>query len=157
MWTIGSHGEQDTRALGVALGAVVEEPVVVALVGGLGAGKTCFAQGAGEGLGVEEPVVSPTFVLLAEYEGRLPLLHGDAYRLRPEEALGIGLEEQLETWPGLALLEWPERVPDALPVDHVRVVLHTTGPTARRIEVTVTGPHHEALVARWRARWESAT
>ena len=74
----------DTRALGRRLGAIARPGLAVALTGTLGAGKTVFAKGVGEGLGVAQPIASPTFVLLAVYdEGRLPLWHADLYRLQP--------------------------------------------------------------------------
>ena len=159
MWVVETRDEAGTRALGRALGAALRGPLVVALDGDLGAGKTCFAQGAAAGLGVADEVVSPTFVLLAEYEGRLPLLHGDAYRLRPGEAEDIGLEELVEGWPGLVLIEWADRVAELLPDDRLRVELRIPdaagAPERRRVEARATGPRAEAALAAWRAAWEA--
>ena len=107
MWTVKLDDMDATLALGRALGRVVSEPALVSLVGELGAGKTTFAQGVGVGLELSSAVVSPTFILMAEHpDGRLPLLHGDAYRLKPGEAEGIGLDETIDAWPGLVLMEW---------------------------------------------------
>lgn len=150
MWQLLCSSPDHTARAGAALGAACDGPLVVALQGPLGAGKTCFAQGVGEALEVAEPVVSPTFVLVAEYEGRLPLLHADCYRLEPHELWDTGLEETLEVWPGLALVEWADRFPDLLPPDHLRVVLTIEG-DARRLTVSALGPRAAAALARWRA------
>ena len=150
MWSIGTSSVEETRALGKALGACADVGTVVALVGELGAGKTCFCQGVGAGLGILQPVLSPTFVLIAEYPGgRLPLLHADNYRLRPGEEEGIGLEERLEQWPGVALVEWADRFDQLLPEDHLRVVIAHAG-VDRTVSVRGTGPKHAALLDTWR-------
>jgi tRNA threonylcarbamoyladenosine biosynthesis protein TsaE len=104
-------------------------------------------------LGVVDDIVSPTFVLIAEYEGRLPLLHADVYRLEPGEPDGIGLEESLESWPGLALVEWAERFPEVLPLDHLIVRIDIQG-EARRLTIKASGPESVAALARWRAAHE---
>lgn len=138
----------ETRALGRALAELATPGTVLALVGGLGAGKTCFVQGIGLGAGVEDDVVSPTFILIAEHAGRLPLLHADLYRVAPEELPGLGLEEALERWPGIAAVEWADRGWDCLPEDHLRLELTEWG-AGRRLRATATGPRHAALLARW--------
>ena len=145
----------DTRELGAALGRAVDGPAVVALVGDLGAGKTSLAQGVGYGLEVDEDVVSPTFTLVAEYEGRLALLHADVYRLGARELEQIGLEEQLEDWPGLALVEWADRFPDVVPLDHVTCQLRVTEAGGRQAHIAATG-QGVSLVARWRAEFHAA-
>ncbi len=149
MWTIDLPDEAATRALGRALGACADGPVVVALVGDLGAGKTAFAQGVGEGLQVAEAVVSPTFVLVSEYDGRLPLLHADVYRLEADELDAVGLEEQVEGWPGVALIEWADRFPHLVPEAHVVVRIGIVG-DARRATVAAGGAA-ATVVARWQA------
>lgn len=151
MWLINCQTPAQTQALGAALGRAAEPGWVVALSGDLGAGKTCFSQGVGEGLCVEEDVVSPTFILIAEYEGRLPLLHADVYRLRGDELPGVGLEESLDGWPGLALVEWASRFPEVLPADHITVHLAIEG-EARQIRVAATGPVSAAALEKWRLR-----
>ena len=149
MWQVVCQTPEQTQALGAALVASAEPGQVVARSGDLGAGKTCFSQGVGEGLGVGEDVVSPTFILIAEYEGRLPLLHADVYRLEAEELPGVGLEESLDDWPGLALVEWAGRFPEVLPADHLTVTLAIEG-EARRITITASGPRSKAALVRWR-------
>lgn len=149
MWSRTTQTAMETRALGRALGTVAIPGAVIALRGALGAGKTCFAQGVGLGLQVVEPVLSPTFVLVAEYAGRLPLLHADLYRLEPDDVPQIGLDEQIAGWPGVVLVEWAERAPDLLPDDRLEVQLEEEGP-GRRIVAAGTGPRHRDLLAAWR-------
>lgn len=92
-----THNESETEALGVALGRLMQPGDVLALVGDLGAGKTCLARGVVAGLGIDEPVTSPTFILVAEYTSArgFPLYHADCYRLEQatSEAQSIGLDE----------------------------------------------------------------
>ena len=150
MWSRYAQTTTDTQALGRALGSVATPGAVIALRGGLGAGKTCFAQGVGAGLQVADPILSPTFVLVAEYQGRLPLLHADLYRLEPDELPQIGLDEQIEGWPGVVLVEWAERAPGLLPDDQLIVSLEEEG-DGRRIVAEANGPRHQTLLAAWRA------
>lgn len=106
-----------TYAFAARLLARLAPGAVLALHGNLGAGKTCFVQGLARALDVRTPVNSPTFTLVNEYKGRLPLYHIDFYRLhQPEEALALGLEEYLQT-DGITAIEWAERVAPLLP-DH---------------------------------------
>ena len=104
-----------TTRLGLALATVARPGDLICLWGDLGAGKTHLAKAIGAGLGVTDTIVSPSFILMAEYRGRLPLFHLDPYRLAgAEDALAGGLidERQAE---GLTLVEWPERMGDVLP------------------------------------------
>jgi len=103
-------------ALGERLGRRLEGGTVIALRGGLGAGKTTFAKGLARGLGVEDEVTSPTYTIVSEYEGRLRLHHIDAYRLAgAQDFESAGAEELLSDAQGVCLIEWSERVQDALP------------------------------------------
>ncbi|MAY80383.1 MAG: tRNA (adenosine(37)-N6)-threonylcarbamoyltransferase complex ATPase subunit type 1 TsaE [Deltaproteobacteria bacterium] len=146
MWTRHLSNADETQSLGRAIGKLAGHGTVVALVGDLGAGKTTLAQGVGDGLGVGTPIVSPTFILLAEYEdGRVPLLHGDTYRLEEVELEGIGLEETIECWPGVVLLEWADRFPDLLPSDHLQVCLQHLD-DGRVVIIKAMGPKHETLL-----------
>ncbi len=107
-----TRDEKETRKLAKTLTALLQPGDVVLLVGELGAGKTCFAKGVAQGLGIKENVLSPTFTLLKEYKGRLPLYHLDAYRLEgPWDLLDIGVEDYLEG-DGVLLVEWGDRVRD---------------------------------------------
>ena len=148
MWTRHLANANETQDLGRLLGQTAECGTVVALVGDLGAGKTTFAQGVGEGLAVLIPIVSPTFILMSEYDdGRLPLLHGDTYRLESGELEAIGLEELVEDWTGIVLLEWADRFPELLPDDHLLLSL-VHAEDGRTATMTATGPRHEILLAR---------
>ncbi len=130
-----------TAALGARLGAQLHAGDVVALVGDLGAGKTTFVQGIGQGLGVQGPITSPTFTLVGEYAGRLRLYHVDVYRLgdAPAEALAFGLGDLLEG-DGVTVIEWAVQVRDILPETCLWVTLHTTAETQRRIRFVTTDP-----------------
>lgn len=138
-----------TSRFGHALGERLFRGAVVALVGTLGAGKTHLVRAIAEGAGVPDAclVTSPTFVLLQEYFGRLPLYHFDVYRLPSEAAFAdLGIEEYLDS-DGACLIEWADRVPNCLPADHLVVRLEMTGPTARRATLLAAGPRHQLLLA----------
>ena len=118
-----SHSEAETEALGEALAARLRAGDVVAYSGGLGAGKTAFTRGLARGLGYRGRVTSPTFTIVNEYEGRLPLFHFDMYRLGgAEDLFDIGWEDYLDRG-GVCAVEWSERVEEALPEDAVTVTI----------------------------------
>ncbi len=118
-----TRSPEETRQLAASLAASLIPGTVLALHGDLGAGKTCFIQGLAEGLGVEGPVTSPTFTLVHEYAGRLPLYHADLYRIADaREALRAGLEDYLHGG-GVCAVEWAERAPGLLPAHTVHVRL----------------------------------
>ena len=130
---VASADPAATTRLGRTLGAVAEAGDLVCLWGDLGAGKTHLAKAFAVGLGVTETVTSPSFVLMAEYRGRLPLFHIDPYRLASaDDALAGGLidERQRE---GVTLVEWPERLGDALPAARLDVRIEVTSDTTRTI------------------------
>jgi tRNA threonylcarbamoyladenosine biosynthesis protein TsaE len=129
----------ETRALGAVLASVAHPGDRLALVGPLGAGKTQLAKGFAVGLGVTEVVNSPSFTLMAEYEGRLPLFHQDLYRLAGTgEALEGGLLDERQD-EGVTLSEWAERLDAALDGERVTVRIEPEGDSDRRIEVSGTG------------------
>ena len=118
-----SHSEQDTEALGSRLGAGLSPGAVIAYRGDLGAGKTAFTRGLARGLGCTGRVTSPTFTIVSEHEGKLPLFHFDLYRLGDEEELyDIGWEDYLNR-DGVCAVEWSERFPDAFPPDTITVTI----------------------------------
>ena len=136
-----------TEAFGRRLGAALFPGAVVALNGRLGAGKTHLVRAVCEGLGVSNPqvVCSPTFTLLHEYPGPVPVYHFDAYRLTgPAEFRDLGADEYL-LGDGVCLIEWAERVAAALPADHLRLDIEPVGDTGRRFTLTATGPRHAAF------------
>jgi len=137
-----------TTAFGHRLAGLLFPGAVVALVGPLGAGKTHLVRAVAEGLGVADSrvVSSPTFVLIQEYQGRLPIYHFDAYRLRAEaEFFDLGAHEYFEG-NGVCLVEWADRVPACLPAEYLRITLSVTGDTARRAVVEGYGERYEQLV-----------
>ena len=124
-----------TRAIGAALAAAARPGDIVCLRGDLGAGKTQLAKGYAAGLGVAATVTSPSFVLMAEYDGRLPLFHIDLYRLADAvDAIAAGLFDERQA-AGVTLVEWPERLGSALPRARLDVVFHGTGDEPRTIDV----------------------
>ena len=118
-----SHSEQETEAIGQRLGQALQPGTVLAYQGDLGMGKTAFTRGLARGLGCAGRVTSPTFTIVNEYEGRIPLFHFDMYRLENSDALfDIGWEDYLSRG-GVCAVEWSERVTDALPEDTVWVTI----------------------------------
>jgi tRNA threonylcarbamoyladenosine biosynthesis protein TsaE len=127
---------EETAAAGEELAADLGPGDVVALTGQLGAGKTCFVQGVVRGLGATTGATSPTFVLVNEYRGRVPVHHVDVYRTHSlTELLDIGLEEMLGG-PGVTLIEWADRCEPLLPAHTVRVHIDGLGDEPRRITIT---------------------
>lgn len=121
MRIVKTNSPDETWELAAELANELGAGTVIALHGDLGAGKTCFIQGFAAALGIDEPVTSPTYTLIGEYEGRLPLHHIDLYRLSgPEEALGLGLEEYFDM-NGITAIEWAERAEGLLPPDLLHV------------------------------------
>ncbi|MEO8625707.1 MAG: tRNA (adenosine(37)-N6)-threonylcarbamoyltransferase complex ATPase subunit type 1 TsaE [Candidatus Limnocylindrales bacterium] len=140
--SVTTNSVDETRDFAAALAAVARAGDRIALVGPLGAGKTQFAKGFAAGLGVREVVNSPSFTLMAEYAGRLPLFHQDLYRLSgAEEILGGGMvdERQLE---GVTLSEWAERFPEALDPGRLTVRFDVAGDDERLISIDVSSPRH---------------
>ncbi|MGZ4678173.1 MAG: tRNA (adenosine(37)-N6)-threonylcarbamoyltransferase complex ATPase subunit type 1 TsaE [Acidimicrobiia bacterium] len=135
-----------TFAIGRAAAAVMQAGDVVVLTGDLGAGKTVLAKGIAAGLGVTEPVVSPTFALVREYAGRLPIHHLDVYRLdRVQEAIDLGLDELLDD--GVVIVEWGEGVRELLPGDRLEITLAFDDADEERRHVTL-----DAIGPTWAVR-----
>ncbi len=128
-----------THALAASLAPSAEAGDLVCLWGELGAGKTVFAKGFGRGLGVTGTISSPSFVLMAEYPGRLPLFHLDLYRLASaSDVLGGGLLDERQA-DGVTLIEWPDRLGSALPVERLDVRIDGAGEGERRIFLVAHG------------------
>jgi tRNA threonylcarbamoyladenosine biosynthesis protein TsaE len=133
---------EETRALGASLGAVASAGDLICLWGDLGAGKTQLAKGIGAGLGIEATINSPSFILMAEYPGRLRLFHVDLYRLEgADQAITGGLLDERQA-DGVTVIEWPERLADALPADRLEVLFEGLGDEPRRITIRASGPRH---------------
>ena len=145
--------EAATALLGAALEAALPAGSVVGLYGTLGAGKTRLVQAIAAAAGVDRrTVVSPTFVLIQEYQGRRPVYHLDAYRLRDEdEFLQLGPEEYFEGH-GLTLVEWADRVAGCLPSQRVEVHIEVTGAQSRQFTIRTIGDRYAEVLPRLRAR-----
>ena len=142
-----SHSVDQTRRLGARLAELLEPGDVILLGGNLGAGKTVFAQGVATGLGIDGPVTSPTFTLIHEYEGRLPLYHVDLYRIAGDaEAGDLGLEEYLYG-DGVTLIEWGERASGLLPRERLAVTLRPVAETKRALRFEPAGDRYVRLLA----------
>jgi tRNA threonylcarbamoyladenosine biosynthesis protein TsaE len=140
---------EDTRAAGRALAPLLRPGDALALTGELGAGKTTLVQGLAAGLGFDGHVVSPTFTLVREYRGRVPIHHVDVYRLeRVQDVLDLGLDDATAEG-GVLLVEWGDAVEGLLPAEHLVVTLTTVSADdeTRSILVEGVGPS-------WRLRWE---
>lgn len=146
--TIRTDSPDATRAVAATLGELLVAGDLVLLVGDLGAGKTAFAQGLARGLGVEEPVTSPTFTIVAEYQGRLPLAHVDVYRLeRVQDLYDLGFDELVDE--GVTVVEWGDLIEQVVPGEHLVVRIHGgVTDNERVLEFSYHG-------SRWRARRET--
>ena len=133
-----SSSPEETRRLAAALAGVLEAGDVVALCGELGAGKTCFVQGLARGLGVREAVTSPTFVLMKLYEGRLPLVHCDVYRLATLADVH-DLGEDVMAPDAVTVIEWGDSVRSVLPDERLEVDLTHGDDDQRGLALRATG------------------
>lgn len=141
-----SRSAAATRALGARLGAAARPGDVIAMDGPLGAGKTELARGIARGLGVEEPVASPTFVIVAEHEGRVPLYHVDCYRIAGAgDALAAGILDERAA-DGVTVIEWAERLGAALPAGRLDVAIDGAGDEPRAVVLRATDPRHALLL-----------
>lgn len=150
-WTWTSHSEAATAEFGQRLAGVLSAGDVVALQGPLGAGKTRLVQSIATALGCGRSfVVSPTFTLIHEYDGDLPVYHVDAYRLKnSEEFLDMGGGELL-SGDGVCLIEWADRIGDLLPRDHLRIEIAVTGEQLRDYRIRAGGPLSQRVIDRLR-------
>jgi tRNA threonylcarbamoyladenosine biosynthesis protein TsaE len=143
---VRSDSVEDTISLGARLGRVAAPRDLVCVWGDLGAGKTQLAKGIARGLGVDAVVNSPTFILMAEYPGRIPLFHVDLYRLADAaDALAGGVVDERQA-DGITVVEWPERMGDLLPARRLDVRIEGTGDEVREIELSTTAPDLGRLV-----------
>lgn len=136
-----SKSEEDTRKAGKSFAETLEKGDVVSLRGSLGAGKTVFAKGIAESLGIEEAIVSPTFTIVQEYDGRIKMYHLDLYRLSGEDEFeSMGGEDFLYS-DGVALIEWSEKIESMLPESTIYVDISIDDDGNRVINVE--GGRHE--------------
>ena len=138
--------ESATAAFGRSLAALLPPGAVIALCGPLGAGKTRLVQAVAEAAGVDPRLVlSPTFMLIHEYRGRMPIYHFDAYRLRDDdEFLQLGPEEYFDAG-GWTFVEWADRVAACLPSERLEIRIEPTGVTSRQFAITAIGERYEPI------------
>ena len=145
-----SHSTDQTRRMGARMGQLLDGGEVLCLVGDLGTGKTCLVQGIGQGLGVADQITSPTFTLVSEYSGKLPLYHIDLYRIVDvKAAFTFGLDEYLYGT-GVCAIEWAERVQQLWPEEYLLVNLRHIDESKRGLTLRGFGERHERLVMRFR-------
>ena len=149
-----SHSSAQTHRFGVRLGLLLRAGDLVCLQGELGTGKTCLVQGIGEGIGVVEPITSPSFMVIAEHRPPAPapaLYHIDLYRLdkAEDEARALGLDEYL--WrDGVCVIEWAERIQPALPAERLWINLRHLDMTKRGVVMKAEGPRYDELLRKFR-------
>jgi tRNA threonylcarbamoyladenosine biosynthesis protein TsaE len=149
-----SHSSAQTLRLGARLGALVQPGDVICLEGELGTGKTCLAQGIGQGMGILQPITSPTFALIAEHRPPVPvpvLYHVDLYRLNSpiDEAWDIGLEGYL-LGEGVCVVEWADRIRLMLPTGRLWITLRHVDDSKRGITMVASGDRYDQLLRRFR-------
>jgi tRNA threonylcarbamoyladenosine biosynthesis protein TsaE len=130
-----SHSPEETGAFGERLARKLRPGSVIALRGGLAAGKTCLTGGIARGLGISENVTSPTYTIISEYEGTVPLYHIDAYRLNGDEDFANTGAEELMSGKGITVIEWSERIPHSIPPDAIIIEIAITGPQSRLLRI----------------------
>ena len=153
--SITSNSVEQTIELGRLIGSNLKEGDIVALIGQLGSGKTYLTKGIAEGLGVtdKKAIKSPSFVLINEYHGRVPVYHIDAYRLRDSTDMFTLGSDEIFWGNGVSIIEWADRVASSLPEEYLLITIsfpvseYGTGisPTARRIEICAYGKRYESL------------
>ncbi len=142
-----SHSPEQTQQLGVRIGELALPGDIFLLVGKLGTGKTCLTQGIVWGLGIKEYALSPSFVLVRELYGRLPLYHIDLYRLdHIEEIEELGLDEYLYG-NGVCVVEWAEKGLTVLPTEHLLIQIDYLPDTERSIQLKPSGQRYREIVA----------
>lgn len=142
--TFISEEEAHTEAIASSLADIVQAGDVITLTGELGVGKTHFTKGLAKGLGITERVTSPTFTIVKEYEGRLPLYHLDVYRLEHSDE-DIGFDEYFYG-DGVAVIEWAQFIEAFLPEEYLSITIERTGDTAREITIEAVGKKYEPYI-----------
>lgn len=149
-FTVDSGGPERTFDAGSLLAPLLRAGDVILLEGPLGGGKTRFTQGLARGLGISQPLTSPTFILINQYRGPISLYHMDLYRIESEaEAIDLGLDDYF-FGDGVCAVEWPDRAPGAMPPGHFLIRFEHLGESSRRLTFGARGARAEALLAEYR-------
>lgn len=147
MISLASDSPEETQRLGKQLGKLAQPGDVFLLVGGLGAGKTCLTQGIAWGLGIAGYAASPSFVLVNQYRGRLPLYHIDLFRLDTiEEVADLGLDDYLYG-NGICVVEWADKAAVLLPTENLTIEMSFLSDTSRRIALLPNGVRYAEMVS----------
>ncbi len=140
MLTITTQNHEQTRAIGERLGRMLHKGSIIALIGGLGAGKTVVSQGIASGLGIDEDITSPTFLIVKEYtSGRLPLYHFDLYRFDTPNQLDFFSIDEYLFGNGVCVIEWAEKIEHMLPSEHLRIEIQWLKEDQRQINLILKG------------------
>ena len=155
--SLTSRSPEDTQRLGGIIGELVQPGNVLLLTGNLGAGKTCLTQGIAAGLGSQECAQSPSFVIMREYMGRLPLYHVDLYRLEnSEEIADLGLDDYFYG-KGLSVVEWAERALHLLPSQHLLVNIEYGRGNERNVSLTASDKRYQQIAEEIKKRYGEAS
>lgn len=138
-----THSAEETMAKSEALGKWMKGGEVLLLEGDLGAGKTTFTKGLAKGLEIKRNVNSPTFTIIKEYQGRLPLYHMDVYRLADSEE-DLGFDDYFEG-EGVTVVEWAHLIEEFLPEERLEIYIYHQGDDERKIVLTPRGERYEAI------------
>ena len=142
-----SHNPEETQEFGSRIGTLAQAGDIFLLVGPLGAGKTCLTQGIARGLNIKEYAMSPSFMIVRELYGRLPLYHMDLYRLdNIEEIAELGLDDYLYG-NGVCVVEWAEKGLNILPAEHLLIQIDYIGDTERSLELKPSGKRYLEMLA----------
>jgi tRNA threonylcarbamoyladenosine biosynthesis protein TsaE len=143
-----SNSSKQTQNIGMKLGKLAAAGDVIFLVGPLGAGKTCLTQGIARGLGIHEYTASPSFVLVREYRGKLPLYHIDLYRLdKIEEVTQLGLDDYLYG-NGVCVVEWADKGLSVLPQEHLLIEMQIVSPLKRKLSFVPRGSKYSDMLSK---------
>lgn len=141
-----SHSPEETQELGKRIGRLALPGDVILLVGNLGAGKTCLTQGIAWGLDIDEYTLSPSFVIMRELRGRLPLYHIDLYRLDDiGESVELGLDDYFYRQ-GICVVEWAEKAMSILPGAHLLITISYINDTGRSLKLTPSGQRYQDII-----------
>lgn len=150
---VESGSSRETKSWGRRLASVLEGGELIALEGDLGVGKTCFIKGLARGLNLpEEQILSPTFTMVQEHHGRLPLYHIDLYRLEATDLDDLGLREYLFS-DAVAAVEWFERLREAGELNRLTIRISYSAANSRRIEFIASGERYSGLLDRLKSRF----
>lgn len=142
-----AHSEEETKGIGQSIVKLLGRGDMITLSGELGVGKTTFTKGIAEGLEIKRPITSPTFTIIKEYEGRMPLYHMDAYRLEHSEE-DIGFDEYF-FGEGVSVVEWAHFIKEFLPKEHLGIQIHYIDEHSRMITFYPIGEYYKKVIKKF--------